>query len=215
MYEYARKVQLLLCLIVPALGEITKVGSNCSWPECLSLSCTRGCRRWDIVLLPSRHHQLLQHKIMTAACTWNWLWHDQETLIAIRVSESSLALYSPLIVFICYTLWPFLVCFRIRSLNNAHGKVRNKKYNILHFINTYPCLASQLISTLSPTHHNHMSACTHVLAYFYLLASAILRYIFLEQLQVILQAHPALEATSVRWLEDQIPTEEGKEPSSP
>lgn len=59
-----------------------------------------------------------------------------------------------------------------------------------------------------------MSTSTHVLAYFYLRAPAILRYIFLEQLQVILQAHPALEATSVCWLEDQISTEEGKKYSS-
>lgn len=95
------------------------------------------------------------------------------------------------------------------------GKVWNKRCYILHFINTYPCLASQPISTLTPAHQNHMSTSTHVLAYFYLWAPAILSYIFSEQLQVNLQACPALEATSVHWLEFQLYTEEGKESTVP
>lgn len=117
--------------------------------------------------------------------------------------------------FICYTLQHFLVCFKMCSLNNGHGKVWNKRYNILRFINTYPCLASQPISTLTPTHQNHMSTSTHVLAYFYLGAPAILSYTFSEQLQVNLQACPGLEATRVHWLKGQIHAEEGKESTVP
>ncbi|XP_036872857.2 fibroblast growth factor 13 isoform X1 [Manis javanica] len=60
-----------------------------------------------------------------------------------------------------------------------------------------------------------MSTSTHVLAYFYLGAPAILSYTFSEQLQVNLQACPGLEATRVHWLKGQIHAEEGKESTVP
>lgn len=91
------------------------------------------------------------------------------------------------------------------------GKCGTRDITACILSNTYPCLASQPISTLTPTHQNHMFTSTHVLAYCYLGALAILRCIFSGQLQVNLQAYPALEATSIHCLENRISTEEDKE----
>ena len=91
------------------------------------------------------------------------------------------------------------------------GKCGTRDITSCILSNTYPCLASQPISTLTPTHQNHMFTSTHVLAYCYLGALAILRCIFSGQLQVNLQAYPALEATSIHCLENWISTEDDKE----
>lgn len=74
-----------------------------------------------------------------------------------HVCKSSLALHISLIqVFMCYMLWHLLVFLRICILSGALRKVWNERYNILQFINTYPCLASQPVSTLTPTSKSHV-----------------------------------------------------------
>lgn len=83
-----------------------------------------------------------------------------------HICKSSLALHISLIqVFMCCMLWHLLLCLRICSLSGALRKVWNERYNILQFINTYPCLASQPISTLTPTtskSHVHFHPCASI-----------------------------------------------------
>lgn len=68
-------------------------------------------------------------------------------------------------MFICYTLQHFSVCLRICSLNNAPGKVWNKRYYIPHIIShlALSCFTAKIRTHSSPSKsHVHFHPCARL-----------------------------------------------------